>query len=312
MPSTIVETVLGLAKQQETDILVYAGAVERRGYESLCKTLDGHRQKNALLVLCTYGGDPNAGYRVARALHHNYPTGRVSVLVPDLCKSAGTLICIGAHELVIADRGELGPLDVQVAKPDELLASGSGLDIVRGLASLRLGVLESFREYLLEINAGSGISTRMAAELATQLAVGTFEPIFAQIDPIRLGEMEAALSIANAYGKRLADKSKNLKPNALGKLVNSYPSHSFVIDRKEARDLFENVRQPSDAEAEVGALVARTIWRNGLATQTSPQVVDLVEVLHSNAASAKAEMKNVPTKTIASDEPVASRRRKRG
>jgi hypothetical protein len=273
---------LGYSNVNDVDILAYCGGIERRGYEALCKALDGTRKKNILLAMCTFGGDPHAGYRIARALHHNYPDGTISLLVPDQCKSAGTLVCIGANELIIADEGELGPLDVQVAKPDEMFASGSGLDIMRGLTNLRLGVLESFKEYLLDINAGSGVSTKMAAEVATRLAVGTYEPVFAQIDPIRLGEMEAALSIANAYGKRLAERSKNLKSDALSKLVNSYPSHSFVIDRKEARGLFETVRCPSEVEANIAKLVRTSMWRKGTGFQSTPRVLDLVKVIQSN------------------------------
>ena len=47
------------------------------------------------------------------------------------------------------------------------------------------------------------------------------------------------------YGARIA---KNLKPDALSRLIMGYHSHSFVIDRKEARDLFINVREPSADE----------------------------------------------------------------
>lgn len=280
------DAIVEYGDEQDTDVLIYSGPIDRRGYASVCGALEGSRKRNALVAVLTRGGDPHAGYRIARALHHNYGKGEIRLLVPDLCKSAGTLICIGAHELVIADEGELGPLDVQVAKPDEMFASGSGLDIMRGLANLRVGVLESFKDYLLDINAGSGVSTKMAAEVATKLAVGTYEPVFAQIDPIRLGEMEAALSIANAYGKRLADKSKNLKSNALGRLVNSYPSHSFVIDRKEARELFERVRPPSDVEKTICDIAKKSIWRNGANSQGTPQVVDLVKVLQSAADKA--------------------------
>lgn len=275
------EEIVDYSLRHDTDVIVYSGPIDRSGYAAMCNVLRSPRRRNALVAVLTYGGDPHAGYRIARALHHNYETGQISLLVPDLCKSAGTLICIGAQELVIADEGELGPLDVQVAKPDEMFASGSGLDIMRGLTNLRFGVKESFRDYLLEINAGSGVSTKMAAEVATKLAVGTFEPVFAQIDPIRLGEMEAALSIANAYGKRLADKSKNLKPGALARLVNSYPSHSFVIDRKEARELFKNVRPPDSAEQRIGELVKNTIWKNGAVSQGNPQIVDLIQLLQS-------------------------------
>jgi ClpP class serine protease len=41
--------------------------------------------------------------------------------VSGYCKSAGTLIALGANELAFGEHGELGPLDVQIAKRDEVL-----------------------------------------------------------------------------------------------------------------------------------------------------------------------------------------------
>lgn len=250
---------VSVAATHDTDVYAYIGPVDRIGYEMLSRALEvrnGSRRTNCMLVIATFGGDPNAGYRVARALSHNYPNGKVSMLVPHYCKSAGTLICIGAQELVIADTGELGPLDIQVQKPDEMFKSASGLDIIRGLTYLRDNVLESFRNYLVDINQGSGLSTKSASEIASKLTIGIHEPIFAQIDPMRLGEMQAALTIALEYGNRLNERSKNLKPGALSKLATSYPSHGFVIDRKEARGLFVNVRIPEEHESVIGAWVA--------------------------------------------------------
>ena len=240
----------------DCDVIAYIGPVDRSGYEQLCDALKGTRRLNCLLVLCTFGGDPNAGYRIARALSHNYPKGQIRVLVPDYCKSAGTLICIGANELIISDKGELGPLDIQVQKPDEMFQRGSGLDIIRGLQYLQDAVLGTFRNYLVDINQGSGLSTRSASEIASKLTIGIHEPIFAQIDPIRLGEMQAALTIALDYGSRLNARTSNLKPAALHKLASGYPSHGFVIDRKEARDLFVNVRMPNEHESVVGDAVS--------------------------------------------------------
>lgn len=240
-------------KNHDCDVFVYAGPIERRGYDILCKRFGAHAspRKNATLLLSTFGGDPHAAFRIARAISHRYPDGDIRVLVPSWCKSAGTLICIGANELVLGDSSELGPLDVQVQKPDEMIGRISGLDILRGMESLKDGLLSSFRQFLVDINAGTGISTKSAADVATKLAIGIYEPILGQVDPMRLGEMEAALQIAFEYGSRLDDRFENLKANALIKLVHGYPSHSFVIDRKEAKSLFKRVRRPSDQEATI-------------------------------------------------------------
>src|SRR5262245_43794482 len=100
----------------------------------------------------------------------------------------------------------------------------------------------------MDIRLGARITTKLAAEMASTLVTGLYSQISAQVDPLRLGEMQRAMEIAMAYGQRLDAYDSNLKRNALQKLVSSYPSHGFVIDRKEARDLFHKVRAPSDDE----------------------------------------------------------------
>lgn len=240
-----ISSILSYADEHDSDVIAYVGKVSRTGYDKLCKEIPKKPRKNCLFVLATLGGDGNAGYRIARALSHYYPEpGQIKILVPHYCKSAGTLICIGAHELIVADCGELGPLDIQVQKPDEMMQLASGLDIIRGLTYLRDESLTTFREYLIDINDGSGLSTTIASDMASKLTIGMFTPIVAQIDPMRLGEMQAALTVAVEYGARLNERTQNLKPNALQRLSMQYPSHGFVIDRKEVRDLFKTVRRP--------------------------------------------------------------------
>lgn len=247
------------AEENDTDVISYIGQINRNGYDKICETIPETKRRNCLLILSTFGGDPHAGYRIARALSHNYPDpGVIRILVPTYCKSAGTLICIGANELIVADQGELGPLDIQVQKPDEILQLSSGLDIIRGLEYLQTSTLETFREVLMDISQGSGLSTSISSEIATKLTTGMYEPILGQIDPLKLGEMQAALTIATEYGRRLNERTKNLRNNSLGYLSSRYPAHGFVIDRREVKQLFERVRAPEgDVEAELCKIACR-------------------------------------------------------
>lgn len=245
---------------RDTDVIIYAGGIDRNGYEKFCAEIPKHKKKKLILALVTYGGDPSAGYRIARAAIHNYGCENFTILIPSYCKSAGTLICIGANNLLMSDKSELGPLDVQFRKQDEIFQNSSGLDILRGITYLQNEALESFKSYLLDINGGSGLSTKIASEISSKLVIGLYEPLLGQIDPVKLGEMNAALQIANAYGTRLNDKSKSLKANALAKLIHDYPTHGFVIDRAESKTLFERVTRPNDMEQELGDFASQNVW----------------------------------------------------
>lgn len=260
------EEMLKAIEDTNSDVYFYWGPISKAGYNDLSARIESQDElcDSAYLVLATYGGDPNAGFRIARALGHHY--NNVKILIPDVCKSAGTLICIGAHELIFGDRGELGPLDIQLSKPDEMFENMSGLDILQALNALQNQVLNSFRSYLVDIRTGSQISTKMAAEIATHLAESYIAPIAGKIDPVTLGEHQRAVQIAYDYGERLSAKSNSLKQGALIKLVSSYPSHSFVIDRKEARELFQSVSSPQNEQTLIyqwarGIIESRT-WPN--------------------------------------------------
>ena len=197
------------------------------------------KNKECVLFLTTQGGDPDAGYRIAKCLQNNYDI--IRLVVSSYCKSAGTLIAIAANEIAFGDLGELGPLDVQVMKHDEFGAQASGLDIIEAMEAISNHMRKSFAQNLVDIRFGTKISTRLAGDLAAQLTASIAAPLYAQIDPQRVAEMQRAMSIALNYGERLVRKSQSLKKDALQKLVSSYPTHSFVIDEDEAKDLFNKV-----------------------------------------------------------------------
>jgi len=81
-----------------------------------------------------------------------------------------------------------------------------------------------------------------------------YKPIYAQIDPMHLGIINRAMGIAWSYGYRLISKGNNIKKSkmeaTLDRLIRDYPSHRFVIDRDEAKELFLHVRKPNTSEQE--------------------------------------------------------------
>jgi len=250
MTVEVLDAFTALVKSQaDRDIILISRAISRELHYDLSKLVASGRQHDLCTVfLTTRGGDPDGGYRMARCLQHHYK--HIRLVIPSLCKSAGTLVAIGAHELVIGDLGELGPLDIQVRKSSELEERSSGLDIIQALGAAEGHAHQAFQSALISIRRGGRLSTKLAGEFAANLAIGMVAPLYNQIDPNRLGEMQRAMKIATDYGERLNRASKALRPDALDTLVSEYPSHSFVIDRKEAQDLFTSVQKPTAEEAE--------------------------------------------------------------
>ena len=252
MDDPILAAATRLAEATDTDVILYSGDIERPWDNKLLDMLASmNRRRNVLLLLCTRGGNPDAAYRIARGLQENYEN--FTILLAGRCKSAGTLLAVGAHELVMTAHAELGPLDIQLGKKDELFETDSGLTVLNALTELEGKAFELFEKAFLRIKVRSegSVTFKTAAHIAMELAKGVVAPIMAQIDPMHVGEVTRAMEIGRRYAERLSEVSGSLHPDALDKLVNNYPSHGFVIDRKEAEELFLNIREIRPEEAEL-------------------------------------------------------------
>ena len=250
-----------LADASDSDVYVYLGDIERPYDDKLLDEILAIpiRRKNAILILGTFGGNPDAAFRIARSLQDNY--SRFTVLLAGRCKSAGTLLVVGAHEIVMTPHAELGPLDVQIGKKDELVGLDSGLTVLDALNQLENKAFGLFEDAMLKIVQSSGgrVTFKTATHIAVELSKGIIARIMGQIDPMHIGEVSRALKIGEEYGRRLSEVSCNLKDDALTRLVHGYPSHGFVIDKHETTDLFVNVREALERELNLLKLVKSAV-----------------------------------------------------
>jgi serine dehydrogenase proteinase len=239
-----------IALEKDADLYLYSAGITRENGGTFCAQLAKIKPKrtNAALILTTIGGDPDAAFLMARCLQRAY--GKFSIYIFGPCKSAGTLVVIGAREIIVSDSGELGPLDIQLGKDDELFIRSSGLDVTESMVYLRDLASEVFFNQFIRLKVSGSITTKTAAEISQSIALGIVTPILNQIDPLKLGEVQRSMRIAKDYGKLL-----NPTFSELDTLVSGYPSHSFAIDREQAKKIFQNVRPPTDKENELNRLL---------------------------------------------------------
>jgi hypothetical protein len=118
------------------DFLLINHPVDDGLFSEVLGCVTEHRKNSKVVVFAvTYGGSANVAYRIARFLQTMYE--RVVVCVPSVCKSAGTLIAAGAHCIIFTPFGEIGPLDVQQSRRDEIFGRRSGLTTRSALADLK-------------------------------------------------------------------------------------------------------------------------------------------------------------------------------
>lgn len=249
-----------VADEAKADVVFYSGGIQSPAYWQLSRELAHKKFNNVILYLTTEGGIADEAYRLARIMRNTYK-GKFSLFINHFCKSAGTLMALGADEIIMSDMAELGPLDVQVWKQDEIGERTSGLTPIQALTTLQNQAIETFVEHFEDIRKRYGlqITTRSAMSFAARLTVGCFSKIYQQIDPLRLGEHQRSMLVAKEYGNRLSaprtGRGPTLKKEAIDRLISNYPSHGFVIDRNEAESLFCAVRLPTPAEERMAVLL---------------------------------------------------------
>jgi hypothetical protein len=191
------------------------------------------------------GGHADDAFHLVRALrqHANY----IEVLVVDWAKSGATFVCLGADKIIMGENGELGPLDVQIRELTGSMKPKSAIDVFQ--------TLEYLREYsittldiatLLFIQKGS-MDIPYAIEKALSFVTCIINPLYNKVNPLELGEARRLLSVGKEYCKRIMKRysysllSDDNIESIAQRLVFEYPSHSFVIDLEEAKEIGLNV-----------------------------------------------------------------------
>lgn len=237
-----------VSQDLDSDIFVFSADITQSNVDFFIKEIRNFPKlkSNIVLILTTFGGDPDAAFRMAKFVKKNYKN--FILFIFGYCKSAGTLLAIAANKIVMSDFGELGPLDIQVPKEGDLRRE-SGLNIQQSLKVIREEAPKIYSQCLFDIldldPERETIPLKVVENLAVSIAIGLLKPISGQIDPARLGELDRQTRIAMEYGYRLNPNREKI----IKRLTSDYPSHSFVIDYDEAQELFGDcVRKPTGAE----------------------------------------------------------------
>ncbi|HUZ73807.1 MAG TPA: hypothetical protein VMU87_12545 [Stellaceae bacterium] len=122
------------------------------------------------LLLHTPGGDIDAAEKLISLVHKKVGTGKqLRVIVPDFAKSAGTLMTLGAHKIVMSDSSELGPIDPQVSIDD-----GRGNRLNHSVLSF----LDAYQQHADELkNNPNDPVARMMLEKLDPATIKVFEQV---------------------------------------------------------------------------------------------------------------------------------------
>lgn len=263
-------TVNAAAAEYDADIYFYSGGIEDEGFGKLVAAVSDNKQRDrALLIMTTHGGSANIAYQIARLFQRVYKNN-VTMFCPSRCKSAGTLVALGADRLIMDQFSELGPLDVQLIKQNEIASRKSGLLARSSFDALADASFELYERLMMGITLRSygNVSFKIASDVSATMASQMMSGVYEQINPEIVGSEKRDLEVAREYGERLIACSGNSSEAAVYTLVYGYPSHDFIIDDEEARHLFKNVDYPTDSLYQIVGILGDAVYN-----EATPSVV---------------------------------------
>jgi hypothetical protein len=221
------------------DVLVIKGGITSEVLEQVkARVLTSKRSEILYMVVDTYGGSAEAGYRIMRLLTHQYKD--IYFIVPDKAMSAGTLMALGSNKIYMYFSSSLGPLDLQREHPSDgsFVSTIDIRDTWTTLSSIASAISRrAFNESLR-----NGLKTIEAAQLSYDYAAKFIQPITSKIDPYHLHSSYRSSTVSANYATTLLT-SRMMKglPNRAGalsrKLAEDYDTHSYAITLDEARTL---------------------------------------------------------------------------
>jgi hypothetical protein len=218
------------------------------------------------LFLFTRGGDTEAPWRIV-SLIREFAT-EFGVLVPYRAASAGTLISLGADEIVMTALGSLGPIDPSRSHP---LLPRLTPDVVPEPVSV-----QDMRHAMKFIRdtAGEGEEPATTTTYTPEAMAEILTTLFEKVHPLVIGAIEQSYALAKLIAMRCLGTHMSVATDGaameaiVNRLCDDYKSHQYPISRKEAAEAGLKVVEPPPAvdRAMMDLLkfyLARTVWPGG-------------------------------------------------
>lgn len=177
------------------------------------------------LVLFSKGGDVLTALRLVQLLYEY--TNNFSVLIPFKSYSAGTLVALGASEIVMTKMAELSPIDPNVTSvfnPQDPNNPSAKIPI-------------SVEDVYSFITVAKEIIPVRSEECLTRV----FSHLIDSVHPLAIGTIHRTYSLIRSVAKKLLllhmDENEEEKINKIiDNLTQQLFSHSYMITRREAKE----------------------------------------------------------------------------
>jgi hypothetical protein len=174
------------------------------------------------LVLSTTGGVITVARRLALLLHEF--TQHLTILVPYQARSAGTLLCLGANELVLGPMAEFGPIDAHIRSANASVHDMPGMISAEDIRAFRQMAEDWF-----------GVTREKdRLQVLALVAQRVFPPSLSSFYRAEHLTSQVAHELLHY---QLGDTEESVRQRIVNQLVSGYSAHDYIITRTDAQSL---------------------------------------------------------------------------
>jgi hypothetical protein len=183
--------------------------------------------QNIDLFIFSRGGDADAPWSIVSTIRETFPDKQFNVLIPFRAHSAATMISLGAEEIIMTEKAELGPVDITI--------SNTPLNPPHPITKAPIDIsVEDVMGYI-------GLLDKLNCKQPEE-KIKSFEILSEHINPLAIGKVNRLLEQTKLVAGRMLSNRKNCltkKQNdeIVKKLGSEIYSHRHSISRTEARQI---------------------------------------------------------------------------
>jgi len=210
-------------------------------------TINPKKRGKLDLLIYSRGGDSDVPWSIVSMFREYCKEGSFSVLIPYRAHSAATVISLGADQIVMTKKSELGPIDITIVSgPYNPMEKGS---------MIRLPISVE------DVNGYFSLLKNIGCERPEETMKG-FEQITKEIHPLALGTVSRLLKQTELVALRLLGTRANPFPeeknrDIVKRLSSEIFSHSHTISRTEAVKQLGLTQVLTSEEAKIDV----TLWK---------------------------------------------------
>ncbi len=193
----------------------------------------GNVPKISLLVY-TCGGDTLAGWNIINLIREFCK--ELEIIIPNKCRSTGTLMALGANKIIMTKQATLGPIDPSLISPlSPIINTNPPQNINVSVESVK-GYLELLKN---ELHVDGDYAVSAVATILSQ-----------NVHPLVLGDVFRRQNQIQMLAKKLLTMSaipEEVQTEITSFLCRDAGSHDYTISRTEALSLGLNIESPTVA-----------------------------------------------------------------